>query len=747
MRTIMILVLIFTGVLYGQDMIVRVYAPDWQSLKPISEKYDLDIASSKRGDWYDIVADQNMLDRIKQSGLAYEITVPSLSLLKEEVRASYLSYEETKDSLEQLVQNYPSICKFDSLPITTMQGNWMYGIKISDNPHLEEDDEPGVLIDGLHHAREWACIPVILFFADSMLQAYGSDPEITEIINTTEMYIFPIINADGYLYDYPAGNMWRKNREPFGGSIGTDCNRNYGGCSPDIVGDWGAASTGGTTHNPSSSTFCGAYAYSGDEVRSLTMFVRSHTINAYMSYHSSGEVIMWGWGWTFDTMPDNSLHVQVGTHMAGLVNSLYSGTYEAAQLPVGLNYPLSGTSLDWFYSWCHWVGGFSNLSFTTELGTQFYQPQNNLDDMCFENFKAMKYLAGFADSIILLTDGIVPPPDIYPLDTVPPNFTIAWHAKHTDDNHPIAWELVELTNPSVIEDDLESGTDRWLLNGYSLSTTQAHSGTHSFFSGDANNIDHAAQTAHPYLVQEGDSITFWCYYNLENNYDVSVAEISENTKEWFNLDTMRINGNSGGWVRYAFPLADWVGRSVYFRFRTMYDNGVTSGGFYVDDISPVCLFADVTTISSTITDTTYDFTSHDTGEYYYYVRGENTMWGWGDYSCLEQIVVDATAIAENGSTTLLTPMLKVSPTVFSEHVTIEFVLGNQQSTAPAVVEIYNAAGMLVRQISLTHDNVPTPGRIIWDGKDTRGRMLTNGVYFVKLSSAGRTFTNKIIKLK
>jgi len=746
MRTIMILVLIISGALYGQDMIVRVYAPDWQSLKPLAEKFDLDIASVKTGMWYDIVADQNTLERIMQSGLAYEITIPSLSLLKDEVRASYLSYAETKDSLEQLVANYPSICKFDSLPIPTMQGNWLYGIKISDNPHLEEDDEPGMLIDGLHHSREWACIPVILFFADSMLQAYGSVPEITEIINTTEIYIFPIINADGYLYDYPSGNMWRKNREPFGGSIGTDCNRNYGGCSPDIVGDWGAVSTDGATHKPSYSTFCGASAYSGDEVRALTMFVRSHTINAYMSYHSSGEVVMWGWGWTNQPTPDGALHAQVGTTIANMIGSLYGGTYDPGQLSVIL-YEVSGSSLDWVYSWCHWVGGFSNLSYTTELGTQFYQPQNDLDEMCYENFKGLKYLAGFTDSIILLTDGFVPPPDIYPLDTVPPDFTVAWHASHTDDNNPIAWELVELANPSVIEDDLESDTDRWLLNGYSLSTAQAHSGSHSFFSGDANNIDHAVQTAHPYMVLDGDSVTFWCYYNLETDYDVSVAEISENSKEWFNLDTMRMNGNSGGWVRYAYTLADWVGRSVYFRFRTMYDGGTTNGGFYVDDISPVCLFADVDIISSTIADTSYEFTNHAAGEYYYFVKGENTMWGWGDYSCLEKVVVDAFAIAENRSTSVFTPMLQVSPTVFSEQVTIKFVLGQQHDQSAAVLEVYNAAGMLVRQLPLTHDKVLTPGYVIWDGKDTRGRTLTSGVYFVKLRSADKTFTNKIIKLK
>jgi hypothetical protein len=254
-------------------------------------------------------------------------------------------------------------------------------------------------------------------------------------------------------------------------------------------------------------------------------------------------------------------------------------------------------------------------------------------------FNAELHLADLADSIVLVTDGMVPAPDIYPLGSVPPNFTIAWHAKNTYDNNPLRWELVELSAPSIIEDDLESGTGRWILDGYTWSTAQSHSGTHSFWSGNSNSMNSAVQTMHPYLVQAGDSLTFWCYYNLENNYDVTVVEVSENTKEWYCLDN-RYTGTSG-WTRRAYSLAAWVGTSLYFRFRTMYDGGTTGSGFYVDDIYPACLFGTINPISSNITDTTYTFAAHAIGDFYYYVRGENAMWGWGDYSCLELATVQA----------------------------------------------------------------------------------------------------------
>ncbi len=744
-----LLLLVVVGCLFAQDMVVRVYARSWRDLKRISTENDLDISGARAGQYYDLVVDGEGLNRVIASGLPYEVVVYDLALAKESVRADYLSYTEIEDSLRQLALDFPSICKFDSLPIPTYEGNWIYGIKISDSPNLEENDEPGFLIDGTHHAREWACVPVIMFFADSILSAYGSVPEITEIIDNNEIYCFPVINVDGYIYDYnpPVGSWWRKNREPFGGSIGTDANRNYAGCSPDIEGDWGAVDEGQASHQPSYTLFCGAYANSGDETRALTMYVKEHTINAYMTYHSSGEVIMWPWGWTGDGDPDSLLHFQVGSYMASQVECLGSGTYDYGPIYSAI-YPVSGSSLDWFYSWSHWVGGVSALSFTTELGTTFYQPASDLDHMVHQNFKAMKYLAGFCDSIVYLLEGVVPPPEIYALGSVLPDFTVAWHPKNSDDNHPTHWQLVEFSNPSIVEDDLESGSGRYELEGFALSTARAHSGSYSFFSGYDDDMNHAVRAVHPYPVQSGDSVTFWCWYSLETDRDVAVVEVSENTKEWFNLDTTRFTGYSSAWIRRAYSLEDWVGRSVYIRFRAM-TNEVTLGtyeGFYVDDIYPSCLFADLDTVSSYITDTLYAFTGHSLGDYFYAVRGYNSAWGWGDYSCLAPAHV-VLGIAENGRPVQsdVFPLLAVLPNPFYERTTVSFGIG--QSAGSAELRIYDAVGRMVKDLSSAIPHTALPMQVVWDGSDDAGRRVPSGVYFVRLSSGEATMIRKAVLIE
>jgi hypothetical protein len=738
----------FLALGFCQDMIVRVYVPSWQDLKKISEK-DLDIAAGRYGEWYDLVVDQEGLNKVIASGLPYEVTVHSLAHEKGKVRGYYLSYTEINDSLRTMAQNYPSICKLDSLPNRTYELRWIYGVKISDNVNIEEDDEPKFTLDGMHHSREWATGQAVLFFADSMLKSYGMVSEITKIIDSTEIYCFPVINVDGYVYDYPGQNWWRKNREPFGGYIGTDPNRNYGGgCNGDVDGYWGAADESQVAHHPDYQTFCGQYAYSGDEIWAYTTYIRQHRITTGFSLHSYGEQVMWSWGYKGAGTPDATLYQQKGNYMAGMMQRIGGGTYTPGQ-SYNNPYPSCGNTRDWVYGYNKWVAGLSALFYGAEIGTSFYQSTSQLDFISRQVFKSAKYLAGFADSLILVAEGFVPPPEIYPLGTVNQDFTIYWHAKNSFDNHPTHWELVELSNPSIIEDNLESGTDRWILNGFILSTSQSHSATHSFFSGNQNNMNNEVRTVHPYLVEAGDSLTFWCWYDLETNWDVAVVEVSQNTKEWFCLDD-RYSGSSGGWVRKAYSLETWVGRSIYVRFRAMTDGNTLASGFYVDDIYPSCLFSNLDTISSSVPDTLYQFANHPTGEYYCYVRGYNAPYGWGDYSRLEKFNVTVGIVEKETQNVNVKPSFSLLPNPFTQTTEIRLQITDSrlQMTANRIqLKIYDVTGSLVRDFSQPLSDIGCRSSVIWNGTDDTGRKVPAGVYFVKFEAGDYTRTEKAILLK
>lgn len=737
---------LFICTLAFSQSIVRVYCVQKSDLARISPKINLDIAAARAGEWYDIVADRAVMDRIIASGLPYEVRVYDLEYQKDQVRGQYHSYDQLTTIMRNWATTYPAICKLDSLPLKTYQGRWIYGVKISDNPGVEEESEPGMLVDGAHHAREWATPQVVRLFCDSLLKTYATSSEVQQIVNNVELYCFPVINVDGYVYDYSGGGLsWRRNREPFGGQIGCDVNRNYAGCANMPAGDWGAVDGGKATHMPGDDLFCGAYPNSGDESRALTLYAKQRVINAYMSYHSYSELLMWGWGFTTTGTPDNTVLSRFGNRMAGMVNRLGGGTYQPGQIPVIL-YDVSGSSIDWFYSCLRWVRGVANLSYTTEVGTDFYQPVGDLDGLCLQNYKALKYLAQLTrDSIPALVEGVVAPPQIHDIGTVGANFTVSWHPLNTNENHPTRWELVELSNPSIKTDSLESGTGRWTLNGFTLSTSQAHSATHSFFSGNAAGQNTVVTSNHPYLVQTNDSLTFWCYYNLESNYDVAVAEVSENNREWFNVDTMRFTGSQTSWQRKAYTLAPWVGKSIFIRFRSMYDDNTQNTGFYVDDIRPTCLFGTVTSISQNITDTLYQFTSHSTGTFYYYARGDNAAWDWGEYSTIKRADV-IVGIAEGPilDAKPTAPNLTLTPNPARNKIDIRWQI-TDTGIRTAQMQIYDVKGRLVR--SFSSPDIGHQSSVTWFCNDLLGRTVPAGVYFVRLTAGEYTVVKEAIILQ
>lgn len=60
-----------------------------------------------------------------------------------------------------------------------------------------------------------------------------------------------------------------------------------------------------------------------------------------------------------------------------MITKLGGGTYQSGQIPEIL-YEVSGGSIDWIYSWCHWVGGIANLSYTVELELPSIKTNHNL---------------------------------------------------------------------------------------------------------------------------------------------------------------------------------------------------------------------------------------------------------------------------------------------------------------------------------------------------------------------------------
>ncbi len=113
----------------------------------------------------------------------------------------YPTYEVYVQMMQDFATNYPSICKLDTIS-DTQNGRKVLVIKISDNVETNEA-EPEFFYTSTMHGDETTGFVLMLRLADYLLSNYGSDTEVTDIVNNFEIFINPDANPDG---TYAGGN-------------------------------------------------------------------------------------------------------------------------------------------------------------------------------------------------------------------------------------------------------------------------------------------------------------------------------------------------------------------------------------------------------------------------------------------------------------------------------------------------------------------------------------------------------------
>jgi murein tripeptide amidase MpaA len=111
------------------------------------------------------------------------------------LNGDFHSYRELESDLEALEDAYPGTVKLAVIG-TSLEGRNIYAVKLSDDPE-RNDGEPGVLILGCHHAREWISVDVPLLLARYLAESAASDPAVRSLLARGEIWIVPLVNPDG----------------------------------------------------------------------------------------------------------------------------------------------------------------------------------------------------------------------------------------------------------------------------------------------------------------------------------------------------------------------------------------------------------------------------------------------------------------------------------------------------------------------------------------------------------------------
>lgn len=352
-RTVNIVLLLST-ILMARTMWVRVYyTNDFERQALLGRNFDILAGNAKKG-YFEYFLDETVVNGLTQEGFGIEILHPDIiTYLKATYGDSrmtfgyYYTYAEMVQELDQIVSAYPNIVQKASLG-TTWQGREIWAMKISDNV-IQQEAETRVLIDAVHHAREPIGCSICMDFIHYLVDNYGINDTATTIVNNDEVWIVPVTNPDGYVfnetYDDPWGNGWRKNcRDNNGGGFdpaddGVDLNRNYGY-------QWGYDDIG-SSPIPTAEDYRGPSAFSEPETQAHRILANADSFMYALDYHAYGNYLLYPWGYINQLTPDSLLYKAMAETMTTIIGLPNNYPYGTPYQTVGYN--ANGGSFDWLY--------------------------------------------------------------------------------------------------------------------------------------------------------------------------------------------------------------------------------------------------------------------------------------------------------------------------------------------------------------------------------------------------------------
>lgn len=287
----------------------------------------------------------------------------------------YYTYDECMDELDKMAALYPSIISTKT-PIDTfetVEGRSIYYLEISNSPDTDNAN-PYVLYNSIHHAREPGSLSQLIYYMWYLLENYGTNEEVTYLVDNTQMIFIPMLNPDGYIHNEVTnpngGGMWRKNRRDNGdGNFGVDLNRNY-------AYQW---NTTGVSANTNSDIYPGTSAFSEVETTAMKWLLERYPFQFALNAHTYSNLLLYPIGATDEEFAEHHDYFDaISGHMCSHNNYQHMKSS-------GL-YPASGGSDDYMYKMDVGVGLKDTIfSMTPEIGSDFWPESTKIEGLCREN--------------------------------------------------------------------------------------------------------------------------------------------------------------------------------------------------------------------------------------------------------------------------------------------------------------------------------------------------------------------------
>jgi hypothetical protein len=304
-----------------KEQFCRVYFKEARMLENLVRR-GLTIIAEQNGVSLDIKCTAEEAAELAAQGFRIETLEKSETALKVSAvpPAQFYDYAEIRTFLLDKTAQYSAITHLDTIG-WTVENRAIWALKISDNP-LEDEDEPCFLVEGGIHGNEHHGIEAVINFIKWLLNNYQVNPEVTNWINSREIWCIPVVNPDGH----------ELNQRGNESGISVDLNRNFGYW-------WSfAASSYGTS------------PFSEPETRAIRDLACGIKPYGSISFHTAGRLILYPWAYVSTVLPpDSALYMETGAELIDSVNAVVNTVrYNLRRAAVW--YWHGGEHNDWMYS-------------------------------------------------------------------------------------------------------------------------------------------------------------------------------------------------------------------------------------------------------------------------------------------------------------------------------------------------------------------------------------------------------------
>ena len=299
------------------------------------------------------------------------IQLDQTSILPEWEDGEYHDYYETMDVLNEFQIKYPDLVNLFSIG-NSVFGKEIWCIRITNEKNNEE--KFSCLIDGCIHGCEWEAGEACLYLAECLLINFDKNETITNVLNTTEVYIIPLLNPDGRQVD----DRFNDNGIDLNRNFDIDFGRIRGSCMPlgklfgrikipyvmfERLHKW-------FPRFPLFLTNSGRRPFSEPEtqaLRDLMYEIDNHDFSFYVNCHTAVHNIASPWMAFKPPFEMSNKEEKIHAYVREWVAE--NTEYENAGLSFeGYSYKASGTAADWCFK------EFKAPSFTFEILSQDYEP-------------------------------------------------------------------------------------------------------------------------------------------------------------------------------------------------------------------------------------------------------------------------------------------------------------------------------------------------------------------------------------